>query len=779
MASGEIKKGDDLDPIHYVAAFRTGSAFAWLLSLQGDVLDANHKALSHLTLNRETVEGKKFWETAWWRSLAESQRRLQEAVREAAGGIACEREIEMRGSGDETSTLDLTVKPVFHHRQVSFLMVEASGVSGKAELESKFRALVESAPDAMVIVNRGGQIVLVNARTEELFEYGREELLGKYIEVLLPEEIRERHRKHQKSFFENPHARPMGIGMELRGRRKDGSEFPIEVSLSPLETEEGILVSSAIRDITARKQAEANVREGERRFHGIFDSMYQFIGLLKPDGTLIEVNQAALAFGGLESQDVIGKYFWDCYWWGVSEEGRRRLHLAVQDAAQGAFIRYEAEVRGKGDARAIIDFSIKPLLNEEGNVVLLIPEGRDITEQKKAQEALRESEQRFRLLAENMTDLICLFEPSGRCIYASPSSRRILEYAPDEVVGMTPVDFVHPDDLAQVLDAFRKVLTTESFVHIVFRARTREESIRWLETDMKPVRDRSEQVVQIQTSSRDISERVQTEQVMERTTKALENRNRELQDFAYVASHDLQEPLRKIRAFADLLREDYEQRFDDSGKYYLKRMQEAASRMSRLISELLAYSRVSTRGRPFSSVDLEEVARIVLSDLEIAVSESRGIVELGALPVIEADPTQMHQLLQNLIGNAIKFRRKDAAPLVQITSAIEKQRAGSGASVREVCRLTVADNGIGFDEKYVDRIFTPFQRLHSREEYAGTGMGLAICRRIVERHEGTITARSSPGGGSTFVVMLPVHQENMAESALPEAMLESGAARGA
>ena len=233
----------------------------------------------------------------------------------------------------------------------------------------------------------------------------------------------------------------------------------------------------------------------------------------------------------------------------------------------------------------------------------------------------------------------------------------------------------------------------------------------------------------------------------------LELRNRELQEFAYVASHDLQEPLRKIRAFADLLDSDYRHVIDDEGRLYLHRVQDAAGRMSELLSALLEYSRVSTRARAFAPVDLNRTATEVTADLEILSGDVSGRIEVGRLPTVEGDPVQMRQLFQNLIGNGLKFHRKDAPPIVRVEGALERN-----GTAEAVCRIEVSDNGIGFDEKYADRIFAPFERLHTRERFAGTGMGLAICRRIVERHHGTIEARSRKDEGSTFVVRLPVRQ---------------------
>jgi signal transduction histidine kinase len=248
----------------------------------------------------------------------------------------------------------------------------------------------------------------------------------------------------------------------------------------------------------------------------------------------------------------------------------------------------------------------------------------------------------------------------------------------------------------------------------------------------------------------------QSEQLLRDQKMELERSNRELQEFASVASHDLQEPLRKVRAFGDRLAAHEGPGLSARGQDYLGRMQDAAGRMQTLISDLLALSRVTTQGQPFVRVDLHQIAEQVLGDLEVRVLQADGQVNLGPLPVIDADPTQMRQLLQNLVGNALKFHRPGVPPIVDVTATIRTDESGDADEARVL--LSVVDNGIGFDEKYLDRIFTTFQRLHGRSEYEGTGIGLAVCRRIVERHNGTVTAHSTPGEGSTFVVDLPMSQ---------------------
>ena len=233
----------------------------------------------------------------------------------------------------------------------------------------------------------------------------------------------------------------------------------------------------------------------------------------------------------------------------------------------------------------------------------------------------------------------------------------------------------------------------------------------------------------------------------------LERSNRELEEFAYVASHDLQEPLRKVSGFGGLLASECGEALPPEGKQYLQWMVDATARMQNLIEDLLALSRVATRGKPFAPVDLAAICRAVVSDLEPHLRSADGRVEVQPLPTLEADPIQMHQLMQNLIGNALKFHKPGETPVVEVWS-----EPGAERGTRRLCRLFVKDNGIGFDEKFLDRIFTVFKRLHGRDVYEGTGIGLSICRKIVQRHGGRITAQSKPGAGATFIVTLPLKQ---------------------
>ena len=249
------------------------------------------------------------------------------------------------------------------------------------------------------------------------------------------------------------------------------------------------------------------------------------------------------------------------------------------------------------------------------------------------------------------------------------------------------------------------------------------------------------------TTMTDISDRKEAEEKLEVFAGRLEQSNQELEQFVFIASHDLQEPLRKIQAFGDMLGNKCSNKLNEQEKDYLSRMQNAAKRMQQLITDLLKYSRVATSGRSLETVDLREAVMEVLSDLELKIERVGANVEVLELPVIKARKSHMRQLFQNLIANALKFHGEQQ-PCLKIYSR---------RTDRDY-RIFVEDNGIGFDEACVDRIFRPFQRLHGRSAYEGTGMGLAICRKIVEWNGGSITAKSKPGEGSTFIIIFPLEQ---------------------
>lgn len=332
----------------------------------------------------------------------------------------------------------------------------------------------------------------------------------------------------------------------------------------------------------------------------------------------------------------------------------------------------------------------------------------------------------------------------------------LLGYCAAEMVGRPVWELVDADEQAASREAVRKKMSGEkALVPFERTYRTRDGHQVAVEIHERLIVDSAGAVLGIRSCLLDISDRKRAEAALHRQTAELARSNSELEQFAYVASHDLQEPLRKIQAFADRLKTKYAEAMPNEGRDYVERMQNAAGRMQTLINDLLSLSRVATHTRPFTGVNLAEVLRLVLTDLESRIEHLHAQIQVAPLPVIVGDRIQISQLFQNLIANALKFHKPDLPPQVTVRASIGRDPNGVA---EDVCRITIEDNGIGFDEKYSDRIFQVFQRLHGRNEYEGTGIGLAICRKVVERHGGTIAAYSTPGAGSRFVVTLPYPQ---------------------
>jgi PAS domain S-box-containing protein len=419
-----------------------------------------------------------------------------------------------------------------------------------------------------------------------------------------------------------------------------------------------------------------------------------------------------------------------------------------------------------------IEDSASPIRDDAGHLYGVVLVFRDITERKQAEQALQRAndelesrvKQRTAELSRQQTFLaavldnvadgviacnagggVTVFNRAARELYGlpltGPPPQGRLQQEPLYLAdGQTPM----PSEDSPMARALRGERVRD--VEVILAPQDLQRRV--LLASGQSFADENGELLGAVISMRDMTEQRRAEEDRQRTIRRLEESNRELEQFATVASHDLQEPLRKIQAFSDRLREDCGEQLDERGRDYMTRILAATGRMRTLIDDLLSYSRVVRKGQPFIEVDLARLAADVVSDLEGRLAQVGGQVEIGPLPKVEADPTQMRQLLQNLLGNALKFRHPERSPLVRVQGEWVPQ---------EMCEITVTDNGIGFEPQYADRIFQMFQRLHGRGHYDGNGIGLAICRRIVERHDGSITATGEPGAGATFQIRLHRH----------------------
>ena len=442
----------------------------------------------------------------------------------------------------------------------------------------------------------------------------------------------------------------------------------------------------------------------------------------------------------------------------------------VFKAAHGIEDIYELTKVRKDGSRFPAVVSVTALRDAQDSIIGYLLIGTDNTARKQIEEErtkldqekqrlLRELEQsaeRSRLLIEGVRDYaLFTMDPEGRVTSWNTGAERIHGYKEEEIVGKHFFVFYERSDVeaGRPEQHLKRAADTDRYEEEGRRVR-KDGSVFWASVIVTSLRSADGRLRGFAKITRDITKRRQVELALSTFMARLQRSNEDLQEFAMIASHDLQEPLRKIQMFGDRLKQEFGQSLGPAGQDYINRMQSAASRGQSLIEGLLAFSRVTTKGQAPKLVELGAIATEVTADLEARIAHVGGTIEIGSLPAIEADPLQMRQLFQNLLGNALKFHRPAVPPTVRISATpVEAQDACTG------WQIEVADNGIGFDEKYLDRIFKLFQRLHERGTYEGAGMGLAISRKIVERHHGTITARSTPGRGTTMLVTLPSRQQ--------------------
>jgi PAS domain S-box-containing protein len=492
------------------------------------------------------------------------------------------------------------------------------------------------------------------------------------------------------------------------------------------------------RDITERKRTEQALRLSEERFAKAFRASPDGIVISRvSDGRLIEVNDRWTTLFGFSRQEAVGRTSVEL---NIYTRPLDRQHLISQVKAQGFIRNFEVEVRHKSGELFQVSMSVErvDIAGEQCMLSIL----RDITEQKRTEAALRESEQRYSAIFDKSPFAIALTKmPERVTVGVNDAFLKLFEYTREEVVGKTSVDLgiAEPEAQAQIaaelqatghVSDFECTRTTKSGGRLALSL-----NLDWVSIGGARY---------VLTTIRDITKRKQAEEKLKQTVEELARSNTELQQFAYVASHDLQEPLRMIASYTQLLARRYKGKLDADADEFITFAVDGATRMQRLINDLLAYSRVGTQGKAPQPMSSEVVLEDALANLQIAITESQAIVTHDPLPIVPADETQLLQLFQNLIGNALKFRAEQP-PQVHISAQARGHE----------WLFSVRDNGIGLEPQYAERIFVVFQRLHTRENYPGTGIGLAICKRIVERHGGHIWVESQPGQGTTFYFTLP------------------------
>jgi len=610
-----------------------------------------------------------------------------------------------------------------------------------AQMEGRYRGLLEAAPDAMVVVNQGGEIVLLNVQAEKQFGYSRDELVGQKVKNIIPEGFAERLIADGTRSAAEALAQQIGTGIELIAQRKNRTEFPIEIMLSPLESAEGTLVTAAIRDISVRRSAEKHLAQMEGRYRGLLEAAPDAMVVVNQGGEIVLLNVQAEKQFGYSRDELVGQKVKNIIPKGFAErliaDGTRS---AAEALAQQIGTGIELIARRKNKSEFPIEIMLSPLESAEGTLVTAAI--RDISVRRAAEKHLAQMEGRYRGLLEAAPDAMVVVNQGGQIVLLNVQAEKQFGYSRDELVGQKVKNII-PEGFAErlVADALRSVedaLAQQIGTGIELIARRKNRSEFPIEIMLSPLE--SAEGILVTAAVRDITARKKAEANLLNKVEELNRSNEELGQFAYIASHDLQEPLRMVASYTQLLARRYKGKLDSDADEFITFAVDGASRMQRLIQDLLAYSRVGTKGKDLLDISSEEALQQALINLRGAIEEKGALVTHDPLPSVFADEMQLIQLFQNLVGNAIKYQRP-GIPKVHVTAS----RNGG-----KKWTFSVKDNGLGIDPQYFEKIFGMFQRLHKREEFAGTGIGLAICKKIVERHGGSISVESQPGQGSTF-----------------------------
>lgn len=643
-------------------------------------------------------------------------------------------------------------------------------------------SIMDAIYDALIVIDATGTIIYFNQSATRCFGYSDSEIVGKNLNLLMPEPHKSRHDSYIKNYLETG-IHKMLPGREVVGLKKNGETFPIVLFLTETVQNGRRLFIGLVRDITQRKQAEEALQTSETRYHELFDQLrsimegtthatgekflrslvYNLASALKSRcafiGEFKDGNHDTItirAFWGPSRDDAVLPFEYPMKGSPCEQVVAKKEMICVQKDAQKLF----------SSCPPLLDMEIEsyigfPLIDSDDNImgVLAVVNDKPVTDVKQSRiimpifvaraevEMERErAEQQLHILftaVEQSPSTVVITDKMGKVIYANPSLTRTTGYSLAEVIGGSPrlwKSGVHSPEFYAEL--WRTILSGKEWRSDICN-RKKNGELYWELLSILPLKDTRGDISYFIATKVDDTERRRAELKLQHYAGELERSNNALAEFAAIASHDLQEPLRKVTSFGDRLRDH----IDDKGLDYLERMQKATVRMQGFIRDLLEYSRVTAKAREFKPTDLQKVVSEVLSDLEVRITQSKAKVEVGSLPTIDADELLMRQLFQNLIVNALKFQKKEAPPLVRINSSYSKGD----------CQWTimVEDSGIGFDEKYAERIFKPFERLHGKNEYEGSGIGLAVCMKIVQRHEGRITVKSIPQKGARFYITLP------------------------
>ena len=615
------------------------------------------------------------------------------------------------------------------------------------EREATLQAVCITAIAAIVMIDAEGHAILWNPAAERMFGYTAAEMLGQRVhDLVAPGDLRQRFEAAFPVFQKTGQGPAIGKLTELTGRRRDGSEFPIDLSLAAIQKGQEWHAVALVRDITDRKRAEKALRESEENFRSVVENAPEAI-FVSTHGRFRYLNpEAVKLFGAASASELLNQPVRES----VHPDARAVMAEAIRQVQEmkGAISPVAQRYLRRDGTVLDVEGSIAPFTyeGEKGGLVLV----RDITERKRAEEELRAKEY---LLSESQSiahvgSWEWTVQGGASAMAWTPETYRLFGVSPDDFV-LSPETFlslIHPDDRAAMQFWMSSCLGGLEPPDLEFRVCLKDGSVRYINGRGHLVQqDAEHNPIRMVGVAQDITAFKQAEEALLRRTDELKRSNTELEQFAYMASHDLQEPLRMVSSYVQLLARRYQGKLDADADEFIAFAVDGAKRMQNLINDMLAFSRVTTKGREFKPVEADAALKVALANLQAAIEESHANVTSDPLPVVNVDSGQLAQLFQNLIGNAIKFRGKEP-PRIHV--AVERQA--------KEWVFSVQDNGIGIEPRHLERVFVIFQRLHSAAEYPGTGIGLAICKKIAERHGGRLWVTSEPGVGSAFHFTIPV-----------------------
>ncbi len=663
---------------------------------------------------------------------------------------------QLRGEGrSQMHTEDSRAarNPIALSDDIAILTFPRSEPDERPALEKELSELFRNAPVGFIIVNHDGLLNLVNPETERIFGYGAGELNGQPVDRLVP--APHDHAAHRRAFMADSRVRMMGAGRELRGLRRDGTEVPLEIALAPLRYASNDVVLGVIADISGRRRAPASVRDSELRYQAILDNAAEAFIAMDKHGVITHWNRAAEGMLGHSSAEAIGQLMSEL----IIPKRLRKAHSDGVERFLGEGRRHALNRRmelmalRKDGEEIAVEVSISVLQTGDGPLFHAFMS--DLTEKKRLELRIEHllhapaetSEQplakgnpetRFQRLLNNMLEGVQVLDQDLRYRYLNDSAVAQSRYTRGQLIGRTLLEMYPGVEGSALHVCLQECMEQQAPRTIVNEFQFPDGAVGHFELSIQPVPDG------LLILSSDITDRRRIEIELDRKRVQLEQQNAELERFAYIASHDLQEPLRMVASYLQLLERRYGHLLQGDALEFMGFAIDGAHRMKRLITDLLAYSRADRPLTP-EPVDLGEVIEDVSRDLSAAIAEAGARIEVGPqLPCLIAPRTVMNQIFLNLIGNAVKFRHADRPPVVRVSA----ERAG------DHWIISVQDNGMGIDPEFGERVFSPLSRPPEAAGIPGTGIGLSIVRKHVTRLGGRIWFESDRATGTTFHIML-------------------------